>query len=51
MISLGQMAAKLQAIKVGGWSYHPGIEPGLHSCGSRLAARQDFFQISNFDSL
>ena len=50
-VSVGQLAAKLQAVKVGGWSYRPGIEPGPHLCGSRWAARQDFFQISNFDSL
>ena len=50
-VSLCQRAAKLQAVKVGGWSYCPGIEPGLRSCGPRWAAWQDFFQISNFDSL
>ena len=50
-VTVGQLAAKLQAVKVGGWSYRPGIEPGLHSCGSRLAGWQNFFQTSNFDSL
>ena len=50
-VSVGQLATKLQAVKVWEWSYHPGIEPGPHSCGSRWAARQNFFQISNFDSL
>ena len=50
-VSVGQLAAKLQAVKVGGWSYRPGIEPGPHARSARWAARQDFFQISNFDSL
>ena len=50
-VSVDQRAADLRAVKVKGWSYRPGIEPGLHSCGSRWVARQDFFQISNFDSL
>ena len=50
-ISVGQLALKLKAVKVGGWSYRPGIEPGPHAHSARWAARQDFFQISNFDSL
>ena len=27
-MSLGQLATKLQAVKVGGWSHHPGVDPG-----------------------
>jgi len=50
-VSVDQRAADLRVVKVKGWSYRPGIEPGPHSCGSRWAAGQDFFQISNFDSL
>ena len=36
MVSVGQLAAKLQAVKFGGWSHQPGVDPGpprlmLHS--------------------
>ena len=50
-VYIGQRAAKIQAVKVRGWSYRPGIEPGPHARSAKWAARQDFFQISNFDSL
>ena len=43
-MSVGQLAAKLQAVKVGGLSYHPGIEPGPHARSARWAAWQDFFR-------
>ena len=36
-VSVCQRAAKLQAVKVGGWSYRPGIKPRPHSCGARWA--------------
>ena len=44
-------SAKLQAVKIGGWSHHLGIEPEPHLRGSRWAGRLHFFQTSNFDSL
>ena len=50
-VSVGQRAAKLWSVKLWRWSDHPGLEPGLPAFGSNPAAWQDFFQISNFDSL
>ena len=50
-VSVGQLAAKVQAIKVVVWSYHPGVKPGPPICGSTQAWQQNFFQPSNCDSL
>ena len=45
------VSAKLWPVKIWRWSGSPGLELGPPSFGLNLAARQDFFQISNFDSL
>ena len=50
-VSVGQLAANLQAVKVGGWSYCTGNEPRPHSWGSRWAGWLIFFQTTNFESL
>ena len=50
-VSVGQLAAKLQAVKVEEWSYSLGIKPGPPLSAATLARWQNFFQISNFDSL
>ena len=50
-VSVGQGAADLQAVKVGGLKKKLAIRPGAGYSGSRPAARQNFFLTSNFDSL
>ena len=50
-VSVGQMAAELPAIKVGGLKKNSAERPGAGDPGSNQAARQNFFRTSNFDSL
>ena len=50
-VPVDQGAAKLWSVKPWEWSHHPGLEPGPPAFGSSPADRQDFFRISNFDSL
>ena len=49
-VSVGQGAADLRAVKVGGQKKISSIWPGAGYSGSRPAARQNFFFTSNFDS-
>ena len=49
-VSVGQEAADLRAVKVGGLKKISAIRPGAGYSGSRPAARQNFFLTSNFDS-
>ena len=49
-VSVGQKAAKLQAVKVGGLKKDSAKRPCAGKAGSNRAARQNFFLTSNFDS-
>ena len=49
-VSVGQKAADLRAVKVGGLKKNLAIRPGAGYSGSRPAARQNFFLTSNFKS-
>ena len=49
-VSVGQGAADLRAVKVGGLKKNLAIRPGAGYSGSRPAARQILFLTSNFDS-
>ena len=49
-VSVGQGAADLRAVKVGGLKKNSAIQPGAGYSGSRLAAWQNFFFTSNFYS-
>ena len=47
--SVDQREAKLAAIKVGGLKKNSAELPSAGKAGSNRAARQNFFQTSNFD--
>ena len=49
-VSVGQGAADLRAVKVGGLKKISAIRPGAGYSGSRPAAWQNSFLTSNFDS-
>ena len=49
-VSVGQGAADLRAVKVGGLKKKSAIRPYAGYSGSRPAAQQNFFLTSNFDS-
>ena len=49
-VSVGQRAADLRAIKVGGQKKVLPIGPRAVKAGSNWAGQQNFFLISNFDS-
>ena len=42
-IPVGQRAAKLWSIKLGGWSHHSELEPWLQACGGWAPEWQNFF--------
>ena len=50
-VSVGQGAADLRAVKVGGLKKISAIRPCAGKAGSNWAARQNFLLTSNFDSL
>ena len=49
-VSVGQRAAELPAIKVGGWKKNSADMPGTGRSGSNPADSRIFFLTSNFDS-
>ena len=49
-VSVGQRAAVLQAVKVGGQKKNSANLPYAGELGSNQAGRQNFFLTSNFDS-
>ena len=50
LVSVGQRAADLRAVKVGGHQKILPISPRAGKAGSNRAARQNFLLTSNFDS-
>ena len=48
-VFVGQRAAVLQAVKVGGQKKNSAERPGLNPLRPRWAVRQNFFLTSNFD--